>query len=458
LKALIPPGVPRADQIEIDTTVLAFTALVSVAAGIAFGLVPAFRAMRSNLSQLLGASGRTATQGRRTRWMSNLLVGSQIALAVVLLVGAGLMVESLRQLIDSDPGFRRTNLASATVSLPASRYAGRESQRQFYSDLTGRLALLPDVRSAGAVSALPMSDVGGDLSLPFDPPGLESSSPSERPRAAARIVMADYFQAMGIPLLRGRLLDEFDGLEGGSQAMVINQTMAQLYFRDLDPIGQVLTMPMMGDLRIVGIVGDVRHDGLQAQAGPEVFVPFSVFPRPEMQVVVHSTGTSGAAISAIRNQILEIDAQQPISGAASIEELLSTSIAQPRFNMALLVGFALTAVLLAGFGTYAVVSYAVARRTTEMGIRMALGADGKSILRMVVGESMRVVFVASLAGVAGAFGLVRFIRSLLFEVQPSDPPTFAAALVIAVGIGMLASLIPAIRATRIAPAVALRSD
>jgi putative ABC transport system permease protein len=458
LKALIPPSIPRADQIQIDTTVLTFTVLVSVAAGIVFGLVPAFRAMRLNLSQILQSSSRTATAGRRTRWMSDGLVGCQIAFAVVLLVGAGLLVGSLVHLIDVDPGFRRTNLVSAVVSLPASRYGGRELQRQFYSDLMSRLADLPGIQSVGAVSALPMSDVGDDLSLPFDPPGLQSSSPSERPRAAARIVMAGYFRAMGIPLVRGRVLDDFDGREGGRQAMVINQTMADVYFKDIDPIGQVLTMPMMGNLEIVGVVGDVRHDGLQAQAGPEVFVPYNVFPRSEMQVVVHSTGAPEAALSAIRDQILEIDPQQPISASYSIEELLSTSIAQPRFNMALLVGFASAAILLAAFGIYAVVSYMVARRTTELGVRMALGADRRSILRMIVGESMRVVVIASTVGIVAAFGLARSIRSLLYEVQPTDPLTFAAAVFVAVSIGMLASAVPALRAMRVDPAVALRND
>jgi putative ABC transport system permease protein len=270
--------------------------------------------------------------------------------------------------------------------------------------------------------------------------------------------MAGYFRAMGIPLLRGRVLDEFDGLDGSRRGMVINETMSDLYFRDIDPIGQVLTMPMMGDLEIVGIVGDVRHDGLAAMAGPEVFVPFNVFPRPEMQVVVNSTSEADSVVASIRNQILEIDAQQPISEAHSIEELLSTSIAQPRFNMALLVGLAVTAVLLAGFGIYAVVSYTVARRTMEMGVRMALGADSTSILRMIVGESMRVVIIASIVGIAGAFGLVRLIRSLLYEVQPTDPPTFAAALFVAVSIGFLASVVPALRAMRVDPAVALRND
>jgi len=458
LRELVPPGVPRADQIRIDTTVLAFTALISVAAGIVFGLVPAFRATRTNVAHVLKAGTRGSTASRRSRLSGDLLVGCQIALAVVLLVGAGLMVGSLLHLVDTDPGFRKSNLVSAVVSLPASRYAGREQQRQFYSDLTSRLAVLPGVDNAGAVSSLPMSDVGGELSLPFDPPGLEVASASERPRAAARIVMAGYFRAMGIPLLRGRVLDEFDGLDGSRRGMVINETMSDLYFRDIDPIGQVLTMPMMGDLEIVGIVGDVRHDGLAAMAGPEVFVPFNVFPRPEMQVVVNSTSEADSVVASIRNQILEIDAQQPISEAHSIEELLSTSIAQPRFNMALLVGLAVTAVLLAGFGIYAVVSYTVARRTMEMGVRMALGADSTSILRMIVGESMRVVIIASIVGIAGAFGLVRLIRSLLYEVQPTDPPTFAAALFVAVSIGFLASVVPALRAMRVDPAVALRND
>ena len=303
-----------------------------------------------------------------------------------------------------------------------------------------------------------MSAIGSELNLPFSPPGLEVTSPGERPRAATRLVMPGYFQSMGIPLVRGRLLDEFDGRRDGASGTVINETMARLYFREVDPLGQVLEMPMMGSIEIVGIVGDVLHDGLQADTGPELFVPFATFPRPEMHVVAHTFDDPNQMITTIRGEVLQIDPQQPISAASSIERLLSTSIAQPRFNMALLVALAFCAVILAAVGIYAVVSYAVARRTMEIGIRMAIGAGRGQILKLIVGESLRVVAVGSLAGLVGAFVLVRLIESLLFEVTATDPATYSAAIFVVLSVGIMASIVPALRATRVDPVVALREE
>ncbi len=458
LRRLVPAGVPRANEIEMDVTVLAFTGLISIVAGMIFGLVPALRTMRPNLAEVLQGSVRGASVGRGGRKLSAAMVAAEVALAVILLVGAGLMVGSLLHLIDTDPGFRKTNVVSTVISLPSSRYPGREQQKQFYTDLVERLNALPDVRSAGAVSALPMSAVGTDFNLPFTPPGQEIASPSERPRAGTRIVMPGYFQAMGIPLIQGRVLDEFDGLEDRRRGAVINETMARLYFREVDPIGQVLAVPMMGNLEIVGIVGDVLHEGLQAEAGPELFVPFGVFPQAEMHVVVHTVSDPIQMVAAVRAQILEIDPAQPITESSSIERMLSSSIAQPRFNMALLIGLAFCAVLLAAVGIYAVVSYAVARRTMEIGVRMALGAGRKQTLRMIIGETLRVVAVGALVGIAGAFGLVRLIQSLLFEMQVTDPRTYIASIFVVLSIGIMASIVPALRATRIDPVVALREE
>ena len=458
LRQLIPASVPRANAIEIDVAVLIFTGFISLVAGVIFGVVPALRTMRPNLIEVLQASGRGTSISRGVRRLSDFLVATEVALAVVLLVGAGMMVGSLLHLLDTDPGFRKSNVVSAVVSLPRARYPGREQMRQFYSDLVQRLNALPDVESAGAVSALPMSAVGTDFNLPFTPPGQEIASPSERPRAGARIVLPGYFQAMGIPLVRGRILDEFDGREDARRGLLINETMARLYFREVEPLGQVLAVPMMGDLEIVGIVGDVRHEGLQAEAGPELFVPFNVFPQPEMHVVAHTTGDANSMISTIRAQILQIDSQQPITKSASIERLLSTSIAQPRFNMALLIGLAFCAVVLAAVGIYAVVSYAVARRTMEIGVRMALGSGRDHTLKLIVGEALRVVAIGTAVGLAGAFGLVRLIQSLLYEVGPTDPPTYVSAVFVVVLVGLMAAVVPAVRATRVDPVVALREE
>ncbi len=458
LRQLVPASVPRTNEIQMDMTVLAFTGLISIVAGMIFGFVPALRTMRPNLAEVLQGSVRGASVGRGVRKLSDAMVAAEVALAVILLVGAGLMVGSLLHLIDTDPGFRKSNVVSTVVSLPRTRYPGREPQKQFFTELVERLGALPDVQSAGAVSALPMSAVGTDFNLPFTPPGQEIASPSERPRAGTRIVMPGYFKTMGIPLIEGRILDEFDGQEDGRRGTVINETMARLYFRDVEPIGQILAVPMMGDLEIVGIVGDVLHEGLQAEAGPELFVPFAVFPQAEMHVVSHTLSDPTQMVAAVRSEILEIDPEQPITEASSIERMLSTSIAQLRFNMALLIGLAFCAVLLAAVGIYAVVSYAVARRTMEIGVRMALGAGRRQTLRMIIGEALRVVAVGAVIGLVGAFLLVRLIQSLFFGMQVTDPGTYIASLFVVLSIGIMASIVPALRATRVDPVVALRED
>jgi putative ABC transport system permease protein len=454
LRQLVPARVPRADQIGIDLTVLGFTAGVSVLAGLVFGLVPAIRTMRPNLSETLQGSVRGTSIGRATRRLSDVLVACEVALAVILLIGAGLMVSTLLNLMDTKPGFRKTNVVSAVLTLSGRRYAGKEPQRIFFMDLIDRMKTVPGVQSAGAVSALPMSAVGTDFSLPFTMPGLQIP-PNERPRAKTRVVLPGYFEAMGIPLIRGRLLDKFDEAPGHAFGL-INETMARQYFSEIDPIGQKLGVPMAGTLEIVGVVGDVRHDSLQSNAGPELFIPFELFGLSTMHVVVHTTSDTQSTIEAFKRKVLEMDAQQPITEASSIERLLSLSIAQPRFNMAMLIALGACAVVLAAVGIYAVVSYAVTRRTMEIGIRMALGAGREQTLRMVVSEALRVVAIGGVIGIIGAFALVRFITGLLFEVRPTNLPTYAVSMLIVLIIGLIAAVIPAIRASRVDPAIALR--
>ena len=295
--------------------------------------------------------------------MSDVLVACEVALAVILLIGAGLMVSTLLNLIDTKPGFRKTNVVSAVLTLPRTRYAGKEPQRQFFMNLIERMKTVPGVESAGAVSALPMSAVGTDFSLPFSIPGVQIP-PNERPRVKTRVVLPGYFQAMAIPLVRGRILDKFDEAPGHAFGL-INEAMARQYFSETDPIGQKLGVPMAGTLEIVGVVGDVRHDSLQSNAGPELFIPFELFSLSTMHVVVHTTTDSQSTIEAFKRKVLEMDAQQPITEASSIERLLSLSIAQPRFNMAMLIALGGCAVVLAVVGIYAVVSYAVTRPTME---------------------------------------------------------------------------------------------
>jgi len=262
---------------------------------------------------------------------------------------------------------------------------------------------------------------------------------------------------MGVPLVSGRLFDRMDGSDGRSVA-IVNETLVRRYFPSTDPIGQSIEMPMTGQLDIVGVVGDVRHHGLRADARPEVFVPFSELPLAEMHIVVHSARSAEHIVGLVKEQVLAIDPQLPISQAATLQDLLATSVAQPRFNMALITALAVSALILAAIGIYGVVSYSVTRRRREIGIRMALGADSRDTVGLIVGQAIRVVVIGALVGIAGSIALARLIRSLLYGVGPSDPVTYLAVGLGLVAVGTLAAAIPAVRAARVNPVVALRQE
>lgn len=458
LRPLIPANVPRADNIGLDLPVLAFTAVVSVLAALIFGLFPAWRAMRPHLVEVFQDSGRGASASRSARRLSDAMVAAEVALALMLLVGAGLLIRSFAQLTSVSPGYRTTGIVAAHVVLPASRYAPSAAKKQFFDDLVGRVRTVPGVESASAVSALPMSPLGVQFELPFTIDGLAEASPSERPRARYRAVMADYFKTMGIRLVDGRVFDDFDGRENGAKVAIVNELVVRRYFQGVSPLNKLVKIPMAGDLHIVGVVADIKHDGLASSAEPEVFVPYFQFALSEMQVVVATTQPAATIAKAIRDQMVQIDRALPIAKISTIEERLSVTLAQPRFNMTLLAGLALCAALLAALGVYGVVTYAVARRTTEIGIRMALGADAAGTFRMVVIAAAKVVLAGVVIGLSGAALLGQSIESLLFGVPALDAQTYVIAGVVTVAIGFLAAMIPAMRATRIDPVSALRQD
>ena len=458
LRQLMPPTVPRAHMIGLDVPVLAFTSAVGLASALLFGLVPAWRAMRPNLADVLQESGRGSTMSRRSRRWSDMMVASEVALALVLLVGAGLLIRSFVNLTSVNPGFRTSRVTAMEIVLPETRYAKSAAKQQFYADLLNRVRGLPGLTHVGAVSAMPLSPLGTQFDIPFTIDGLDVTSPSERPRAAYRAVMAGYFEVMAIPLLKGRLFDVFDGREKGPRAAIINETAAKRYFAGVDPLNRQVKMPMAGDLTIIGVVGDVKHDGLQLSAKSEVFVPYYQLPLSEMQLVVESDDDADAVAARVRGVLGALDSALPIAKVSTIEELLSTSIAQPRFNMALLIGLALCAGVLAAVGVYGVVTYSVTRRTSEIGLRMALGAGAGDTFRQVVREAGRVVLAGVALGAAGAALLGRTFDSLLFGVPRLDLVTYAAAALTLAVIGLLAASIPAARAARIDPVGALREE
>ncbi len=457
LRRVLPSDIPRATEIGLDPSVLAYSVVITLLAGVLFGLLPAARVMRPRISETLQDAGRGFTPSRRSRRLGQWMVAAEVALALVLLTGAGLLVRSFLLLTSVDPGFRVENVVSAAITLPSTRYGEQAQQSQFFSELTDRVVELPGVDSAGVVSSLPLSALGTEFDIPFSFEGLDASSPSERPQAKYRAVVPGYFETMGIPLLDGRSIDRLDGTESRS-VTIINRTMATRYFGDRSPVGTLLNMPMLGDLEIVGVVGDVRHQGLAVEAEPEVFVPLVQLPLAEAHLVIRSDLEVASVAALVREEVSRLDPQLPLAQVASMESLLSASVAQPRFNMALILMLALYAVILAGTGIYGVISYSVAQRTGEIGLRMALGASGFDTVFLVVRQSMTMLLAGTLAGVVGSVAAGRFIRGLLYSVSPSDPLTLIAVVTGVVAMGLAAAAIPAIRAARVHPVEALRTE
>nr|MDQ3419825.1 ABC transporter permease [Acidobacteriota bacterium] len=460
LRPLMPATVPRAEAIGLDVPVLVFTAAVSIVSGMLFGLVPAWRAMRPNVMEVLQEGGRGSTPSRAARRLANIMVAAEVALALMLLVSAGLLIRSFVRLTSVDPGYRTSGIVATHVVLPRARYQPPAAKRQFIADLVERVGQLPGIVRASAVSVLPMSPVGVEFDLPFTVDGLAATSPSERPRARYRAVMPGYFETMGIAMRRGRTFDSFDGREDGAKVAIVNESVVRRYFGSLDPLGKLVHMPMAGDLTIVGVVSDIRHDGLEASAEAEVFVPYFQFPLSEMQIVM-ATGPgqdAGTAARGVKAVLAALDPRLPIARVSAIEDLVSASIAQRRFNTTLLAGLALCAALLAAVGVYGVVSYSVARRTPEIGVRMALGATAGRTFRLVVLSALKVVSIGVAAGLAGAVVAGRSLQHLLFGVAPFDAMTFIASGLAIVAVAVSAATVPAFRAAKIDPVVALRQD
>jgi putative ABC transport system permease protein len=457
LRPLIPSTVPRADLIGLDVPVVLFTVAMTVGAGVLFGAVPAWRAMKPNLLDALQEGGRAATLSRRARRLSDAMVVAEVAIALVLVIGAGLLLRSFVRLTSVDPGFRTSNVVALHVVLPDVRYRGSPPKRQFFGELIARLRGVPGFDRVSAVSALPMSPLGVQFELNFSIDGLEAASPSERPRARYRAVLPGYFEAMAIPVRAGRAFDSFDGRDDGQRVAIVNDTLAKRYFGSASPLNRVVKMPMAGDLTIVGVVGDVSHDGLEAKAAPEVFVPYERLAISEMQIVIVTTLPTAGVTSAARSVLSGLDSALPIAKVSKIEDLVSASIAQPRFNMLLIIGLALSAAALAAVGVFGLVTYSVTRRTVEIGLRAALGSQPRETFRLVVGGALKLVLVGVAAGVSGAAALGRSLEGLLFGVSAFDPATYAAAGLVLILVGFAAAATPALRAARIDPARALRN-
>jgi putative ABC transport system permease protein len=460
LLALSPENVPRLSGVHLSGHVLAFTAFASLLTGLVFGLLPALHVSRSDLAESLKESGRGSTESARRSRLRSALVVAETALALVPLVGAGLLIQSLSRLEHVKPGFDPHNVLTFNLGLPDARYSYSQ-QAAFFEQLLPRIRALPGVRSASAVSPLPLS--GDDFRVTFEIEGRPVAK-SDQPATNYREAAAGYFQTMHIPLLEGRDFSDQDNLKS-PPVIIVNQTFAKQFFPGEDPIGKHIK-PGLSSIpgthavmrEIVGVVGDVKHRSLNREAGPEVYEPESQMPFETLTLVVRTEGDPRGLIGAVREQVKALDKDLPIYDVKLMEEYLSTSVAQPRFNTMLLAIFAGVALVLAAVGLYGVMSYSVVQRTHEIGIRMALGAQQKDVLRMIVGQALRLTLVGTALGLAGAWAATRLMSGLLFGVKSSDPITYAGVALLLSAVALLACYVPAYRAMRVDPMVALRYE
>jgi putative ABC transport system permease protein len=457
LTSALPSDTPRLKEIGLDWRVLVFTLLVSLLTGLAFGLAPALRASAVNLTDSLKEGGRGSSEGFRSNRVRSLLVVSEVALSLVILVTAALLVRSYQRLQVVDPGFETSNMLTLQLSLPVAKYDDDAKQSAFFQQLVQRLEALPQVKAVALANDIPLV---GDMQT--SAPRIEgrANSTVEGSLAGVHAVSQNYFQVIGTPVLKGRAFTSADTLNS-PPVIIINNTMAQRLFPNEEPIGKRIRFSDDAKVpweEIVGVVGDIKHEGLDAKPFMETYLPFTQSPRSLMAVMIRTTNDPTNLVSAARNSVLEVDRDQPVYDIKTMEQRLSESIAPRRLSMVLFVSFAGLALLLAAVGVYSVISYSVNRRTHEMGIRMALGARALDVLKLVVWQGMTLALVGIVIGVLAAFALTRLMSGLLYGVSATDPFIFAGVALMLVIIALLACLIPARRATKVDPMIALRYE
>jgi putative ABC transport system permease protein len=454
LVKLAPDTITRAKDIGMDNRVLCFTLLISLLSGVIFGLVPALQTSRPDLNESLKEGGKGTAVGVRSNRTHNLLVVSEMALALVLLVGAGLLVQSFRRLREVDPGFDPSNTLTMRLFLPESKYAPPGRASAFLDQVLERVAALPGVKAVGTTTHLPMRG-GGDTYFKIE--GRPFEDPNKQVTALNPGVSYDYFNAIGIRLVKGRHFTDQETKEG-PKTVIIDEAFERTYFSGEDPLGKRLIIDT-GEpetREIIGVNRDIKQFSLMGGSAPTMYLPTLNVGR--VNLVVRSSGDPMAMTSAVRAAVQSVDKDQPIANVSSMADILSSSVAEPRFRTFLLSAFAGLALALAGVGIYGVMSYAVARRTHEIGIRIALGARPRETLMLVVGQGMTLALIGVVVGLAAAFGLTRLLSSLLFGVSATDPLTFAAIALLLTSVAALACYFPARRATRIEPMQALRCE
>jgi putative ABC transport system permease protein len=463
LVKLAPVDLPRAQEISLDWRVLAFTLCVSVLTGLLFGLAPALGSIRADLNSILKTSGRSTSGHRGRSRTRDMLVVSEVASCVVLLIGAGLLIRSFSRLEDVDPGFRSDHVLTMQLSLAEARYPGLKVGL-FYQQLIDRVKTLPGVQAAGICQYLPLS--GRDVSLNFQIEGQPQSNAADQPRAKLRAASAEYFTALGIPLLKGRLFDRSDDVQT-PKVVIVNELAAQLYWPNQDPVGKRILSGVDENRwsTIVGVVANVKHAGLDAEISPETYFHYLQFP-PEvmnyaeatMALVIRTAADPALMTSAVRQQVQQLDPSLPVFNVKTMDEVVRGSIAQPRFRARLVSVFAGLALWLAALGLYGVMAYSVTQRTNELGVRAALGAQPGDVFTLVVGRGIQLAAIGIGIGLVLALAGTRLISGLLFGVSAMDPLIFCGTCVVVLAVAVLASLGPARRAIKVDPVTALRAD
>ena len=454
LKLILPDNFPSADAIRINGQVLIFTILASVATGLIFGLAPAFQASKAQLTESLKEGERGADGFERSR-LRSVLVVSEVALALVLLIGTGLMLQSFVRLQDVNPGFVPENVLTMEISLPEVRYPDPQ-KAAFFAGLLEKVRALPGVKAAGAIGHLPLA---GDIeSYAMQVEGRQPL-PNEYANPDCHVVEPGYFEATKTPLVRGRYFDQRDAAQS-PHALIINEVVARNVFPNENPIGKRLKMGFNDYTgEIVGVVANTKHLTLDQSPVEEVYTPFAQAPYWGTMVLTIRTSSRPLSLArSVRELVRGIDPDQPVSKVRSMDEVMEASVAAPRFRTLLLGLFGLAALFLGALGIYGVMSYSVSQRTREIGIRIALGAAGPEVIKLVLRQGLRLTLAGLAIGLVGALGMTRLLSGMLYEVRPTDPMTFAGVSVLLAAIALLASYIPARRATKVDPMVALRCE
>ena len=458
---LSPGDIPRLEEASVDLRLLGFTLMVSMLTGIAFGLWPALHATGGSLNQSLKDAGSKASEGKRRRRSRNVLIVTELALAQVLLIGAGLLIVSYYRASRIDPGFNADHVLSAKIAPSAKKYPDPKSRVSFYSQVIEQLQTLPGVSSVGMVMNLPLS--GASMNRGFKVEGRPEPKPDENVAMDYQVVNSDYFATLEIPIVRGRGLTEQDN-ETAPRVIVINEAMAHAFWPNEDPVGKRMAIGESSKdtswRTIVGVVGSVRHAGLTEEPVPCAFIDYrqDLESWSRMAFVMKTSTEPSSLTSTVRSSLVAIDPQQPVYAIEPLEKLIEGSVAPRKFVMSLIGSLAFVALALALVGIYSVISFSVSERTREIGIRMALGAKRRDVLRMILGQGMRVSAVGIVMGLAIALGLTRLLRTLLFEVSATDPITFGLVAMTMSLIALMACYLPARRATRVDPLVALRDE